>query len=323
LRRIRYLLFLIAILTGAGCSVSPRPTASPIPFTEAILSFSEENLRGHIEALDCPCDPVTQLEKVTQARDYIHAYLHSLGYAVTDQPVGNGPLYENRNVVASHIGTDPNPEQVIVIAHYDTIPSSPGADDNGSGVAVLLELARLIRPYDFARSVTFAAVTLEETGLGGSKALLSFAQENEWEISGVLVLDGIAYGGEDVVQYSPNRLTTPLPKIGDFLVVIGNRNSEFLVQDFTKSVEQSTLPLPILPMIVPGNGEDLPDSRRSDHSVFWDAGYPAILLTDTGNYRNPHYHAESDMIDTLNLAFAVQVGRAVGVFLSELAQMEE
>ena len=85
------------------------------------------------------------------------------------------------------------------------------------------------------------------------------------------------------------------------------------------SAPQYQIPLSYYPMVVPGNGEVLPDTRRSDHAAFWDQGYQAIMLTDTANFRNPNYHQPGDTLETLNLAFTTEVCRAGGALAIDMA----
>jgi Zn-dependent M28 family amino/carboxypeptidase len=209
----------------------------------------------------------------------------------------------------------------MVVAHYDTVPASPGADDNASGVAVLLELATILEPVQYDRTVQFIAVNLEEhqsegpmeeTALFGSRALATHAREQGWEIEGVVVLETIAYAGETIVQKAPEALPIELPEFGDFIAIVGNEASAGLVGAFVQATERYQIPLPVVPLVVPGRGEILPDTRRSDHSAFWDQGYRAVMVTDTADFRNPHYHQPTDTLDTLNLPFAARVCRLVG-----------
>jgi hypothetical protein len=102
--------------------------------------------------------------------------------------------------------------------------------------------------------------------------------------------------------------------------VIGNRDSQAL----TMAIEQAMNPhVPIVPLIVPGNGEQLPDTRRSDHTSFWEQGFPAVMLTDTANFRNPHYHQPTDRLETLNLDFMALVADAVAAAVLALAGSAE
>jgi Zn-dependent M28 family amino/carboxypeptidase len=99
--------------------------------------------------------------------------------------------------------------------------------------------------------------------------------------------------------------------VGDFLAIVGNTASAALVAA-VESVAKERVPiLKTIALMVPGNGELLPDSRRSDHAAFWHYGYPAVMLTDTANFRNPNYHASTDTIETLDLGFMEKIAQTV------------
>jgi Zn-dependent M28 family amino/carboxypeptidase len=107
-----------------------------------------------------------------------------------------------------------------------------------------------------------------------------------------------------------------VPTIGNFLAVVGNAASAAL----TASVARAAKPhVPVVPLVIPGNGELLPDTRRSDHAAFWHYGFPAVMLTDTANFRNPNYHKSTDTLDTLNLGFLEQAADAVTASANDLA----
>jgi Zn-dependent M28 family amino/carboxypeptidase len=208
----------------------------------------------------------------------------------------------------------------MVLAHYDTVSTSPGADDNASGVAVLLELARALRPFRFQRTVQFVAVNLEESSdesvpgspiARGSRALAAHAREHGWEIEGVVVLEMVAYAGESIPQRVPPGLPIAEPEAGDFIGVLGNEASAGLVTAFCRAIERHQVALPNISLVVPGRGEMARDLRRSDHISFWDLDYRAIMLTDMAEFRNPHYHRPTDTLETLNIPFAAEVCHAL------------
>jgi Zn-dependent M28 family amino/carboxypeptidase len=275
---------------------------------------STDHIRSHIRALEGVRHPLAAPEALEQAADYIAESLRSLGYDVADHCFpDNGQLF--RNVVATKRGSHIPHERVVVLAHYDTVAGSPGADDNASGVAAMLEIARLLARCTFERTLHFIAVNLEEnehpddpdSGTRGSRALAAYARENNWNIEGVLVLESVAYAGEDVVQNKPAGLPVQIPEVGNFIAVVGNERSKTLIDGFARAVERYGVDLPCAELTLPGNGELLPDSRRSDHASFWDEGFKAIMVTDTTNFRSPHYHRSTDTLETLNLAFAAKV----------------
>ena len=114
----------------------------------------------------------------------------------------------------------------------------------------------------------------------------------------------------------PAGLAIPVSKAGNFIAVVGNVRSRELTEGFVRAVERYRVDLPHVVIEVPENGELLPDSRRSDHAPFWDNGFKAIMVTDTTNFRSPHYHQPTDTLETLNLEFAAKVCCAtVGVIL--------
>jgi hypothetical protein len=98
-----------------------------------------------------------------------------------------------------------------------------------------------------------------------------------------------------------------VPATGDFLGLVGNEPAKTLVEAVVQAGQQSASPLKAIPLVVPGQGEQFPDTRRSDHASFWSYGFPAVMLTDTANFRNPHYHQPTDTLETLNLEFLERV----------------
>jgi hypothetical protein len=318
---------------------------------DVLENVSVERIREHIRALQGIRHPLVDPQALERAADYVLAALQPLGYQISTHRFSEGQR-EYRNVIAAspsapfnqahdapfnkahdapfnkaHGGLYPD-ERVIVIAHYDTVAASPGADDNASGVAVLLELATVLQALRFERTLQLVAVNLEETeqddGLGprslrGSRALAEHARANAWNIAGVVVLESVAYAGESIPQQMPPGLSIELPRSGDFIALVGNEDSIRLVNAFSQAIERHRIPLPCVPLVVPGQGHALPDTRRSDHAPFWDNGYQAIMLTDTANFRNPHYHQPSDTLETLNLPFAANVCRAVAGLAADLA----
>ena len=293
---------------------------------KALEDVSAQRIGNHIKCLEGIRHPLTAPAALKQAADFIVGTLQKLGYSMSEHRFD----YDDRqftNVIATRSGIRYPDKRVIVLAHFDTVSASPGADDNASGVAVLLELATVLNTLRFERTVHFIGVNLEEnacdddagTGTRGSSALASFAREQAWDIEGVVVLESVAFAGDTVMQTAPPGIPIKVPEIGDFIAVIGNEDSKGLVQGFGQAIDRYGIALPHLSLVVPGNGELFPDTRRSDHAPFWDHGYPAIMVTDTTNFRSPHYHQPSDTLETLNLSFAAEVCRATGAALSQFA----
>lgn len=286
---------------------------------KAVLDeISVEIMEKHIRNLEGIRHPVYAPEALEAAGEYIWNALESFGYQMSLHHF-NEDGEEYSNILGLHPGIKQPEKKVIVIAHYDTVAISPGADDNASGVAAMLECARVLKKCRFEKSVLFVGVNLEEQKvdgeegspfLRGSTALAHHAKENSWEIDGVINFETIAYAGEDIVQIVPENFPLKISEVGNFIAIIANENSADMVQGYIEAIKTYQIPLPYESMLVPGNGEVMPDTRRSDHAAFWDQGYSGIMLTNTANFRTPHYHQASDTLDTLNLPFATEVTRA-------------
>ena len=195
---------------------------------------------------------------------------------------------------------------IVIGAHYDTVPGSPGADDNATGVAVLLELARDIASGPLKYPVQLVAFDMEEYGyLGSSHHAAKYKQQQE-SIRLMISLEMLGY-----CNHNPNSQSYPAglkyfyPNSGNFIALIGTLRTVPDLINLSGKIRKSGQRCEWLP--VPNRGLIVPDTRRSDHVPFWDNGYPAIMVTDTANMRNPHYHRESDRIETLDLDFLAGV----------------
>ena len=161
---------------------------------------------------------------------------------------------------------------------------------------------------------------LEEEDLLGSRAYVASLKEARKSILGAIVLECVGFArSEPGSQRTPPHLPIAIPSVGDFLGVIGNEASRDIVTAIMSCGDVTVPSLKMIPMTVPGKGELLPDTRRSDHAAFWDQGFPAVMLTDTANFRNPHYHQQTDTIETLDLDFLTNVTNAVIAAVRNLA----
>ncbi|MBD0314895.1 MAG: M20/M25/M40 family metallo-hydrolase [Microcoleus sp. T3-bin5] len=195
---------------------------------------------------------------------------------------------------------------IVIGAHYDTVPGSPGADDNATGVAVLLELARDIASGPLKYPVQLVAFDMEEYGCLGSSHHAAKYKQQQKSIRLMISLEMLGY-----CNHNPNSQSYPAglkyfyPNSGNFIALIGTLRTVPDLINLSGKIRKSGQPCEWLP--VPNRGLMVPDTRRSDHVPFWDNGYPAIMVTDTANMRNPHYHRESDRIETLDLDFLAGV----------------
>jgi aminopeptidase YwaD len=282
------------------------------------VSVDRNRLKADLHALVGERHPLTAPHHLQRTEAYLHRQLSEAGLTVAshDFEAMRG-LY--RNVIATTPPLSAHGElpPLIVGAHFDTVAGSPGADDNASALAVLLHVARQVQNMKLARPIRFIAFNLEEENLLGSSAYASLLSENGEAIHGAIVLECVGYASlQQGSQQTPPGLPISIPTIGDFLGVIGNERSQALTVSVTHAMKPH---LPIIPLIVPGNGEQLPDTRRSDHTSFWEHGFPAVMLTDTANFRNPHYHRSTDTLDTLNLDFLASVADGVTAAVFALA----
>ena len=195
---------------------------------------------------------------------------------------------------------------IVIGAHYDTVPGSPGADDNATGVAVLLELARDIASEPLKYPVQLVAFDMEEYGYLGSSHHAAKYKQQQKSIRLMISLEMLGY-----CNHNPNSQSYPAglkyfyPNSGNFIALIGTLRTVPDLINLSGKIRKSGQPCEWLP--VPNRGLIVPDTRRSDHVPFWDNGYPAIMVTDTANMRNPHYHQASDRIETLDLDFLAGV----------------
>ncbi len=210
-----------------------------------------------------------------------------------------------RNVVA----LPPRPARrplTLVAAHYDSVPHCPGADDNASGLAVMLECARVLALAP-GRGVGFVAFNAEEDGMLGSQDFVAHGLlDLGMELHAIHVLEMVGFRDRAVAQrlpffWAPDRLKVP-----DFIGLLAKGASNAIAES---ALSSSVAPgLRVLAAKTWGPVHRLlPDLGRSDHLPFWNAGQRAVLWTDTANFRNPHYHRATDTPDTLDYPFMRQV----------------
>ena len=282
------------------------------------MMISIEKLKGHMENIHFDRNPYDGYPKLEQAAQYIKREFLKVGLDVKeDHFQWEGKSY--KNIVAEKKGIT-SPNRVFILgAHYDTVPDSPGADDNASAIAVLLEVARNIQAVPLDNTVRLIAFSLEEYDYVGSTHYVERLRKGEEEILGMISLEMVGFTGSRQ-DYPPYLNPKYYPNVGDFIAIIGNERSKELLEKVCQSFKTHIPQLPLEFLMVPGNGEGMEEVRLSDHSTFWDRGVSALMITDTAFLRNPNYHLPSDSMETLNFEFMQNV--AVGVFYSivELAR---
>lgn len=283
-----------------------------------------ERLRTHIGRLAGEPRPAESLQ-LEAARRYVCQCFEETGWQVTRHPfrsVGDdGLMRSGVNLIARQRDFSGNRPLLCVGAHLDSRPDTPGADDNASGVAALLEIARLLPhhwPADPKLDLELVAFDLEENGMLGGAEHAQLSQTRESDLRGMISLEMLGYcDHRPGSQMLPRQLVGQYPDTGNFIAVIGNQNSETLIARFRQGAEQVET-LPVESLLVPDNGNELQATRLSDHSPFWDAGFPALMITDTSFLRNPHYHLPSDTLDSLDLEFLGRVSHGCLAAVREL-----
>jgi len=225
------------------------------------------------------------------------------------------------NVIGVRGGLSQPQSRVIVGAHYDHIPGCQGADDNATGVAAVLEVARVLGPAPTARTVVVACWDQEEVGLVGSRAWVAGPMRAAPTPRVYFNFDGIGF-----VDHRPGSQAIPtgfgvlFPAAverleehelrADFIAVVSDTRGEPFARDIERHAAKLELPVAVLtvPDLV-RQSHLVVDLQRSDHAPFWDAGVPAVMLADTANFRSPSYHCleAADTVDTLDLGFVTQV----------------
>jgi Zn-dependent M28 family amino/carboxypeptidase len=198
---------------------------------------------------------------------------------------------------------------LIVGAHLDTVPGSPGADDNASAVAACLECARLLKDRA-AGPVRVVLFNREEDGLLGSTEYVADLTAGAVAEAHVFEMVGFRTTAPKSQRMPPGLPGVLAPDVGDFLGLLANRHSNAVAEELVR-VAATYLPgFPVLALkMYLGIEARVDHLHRSDHAPFWRAGLPALMWTDTSEFRNPHYHQPTDTPDTLDYTFLANVTR--------------
>lgn len=328
LPKIMGLLLLLALsaLAGAYWLMLYMPGTS---FQETPISLSSdsevlhERLQAHVAALSEEIGErhYWRPEALHAAADYIEGAWLAQGYQPSRQavPTGNQVFHNIEVVVPGEGAAD---EVLVVGAHYDTVRGSPGADDNASGVAVLIELGRLLQQAELERSLHLVAFVNEEMPFFGSSAMgsLRYARQavaDEVNIVGMISLEMLGYfSDEPDSQAYPFPLDRFYPDTGNFIAFVSNLESRSLVHQAIGAFRRYA-EVPSEGLVAP---PQLDDIRRSDHWAFWAQDLPAMMLTDTANFRNPYYHGPDDTHDRLDYVTMTRLTEALAAMLESMAQ---
>ncbi|MBI3324933.1 MAG: M28 family peptidase [Candidatus Omnitrophica bacterium] len=288
----------------------------------AQIQVDRARLLEHLHRLQGPRHAIESPEGLGRAQAYLVDQMRRAGLEVRlDEFLYAGREFLTErpfaNVVARPPGSGEQP-RVIIGAHFDTVAGTPGADDNASGVAVMLEASRILMARRPDAPVEFVGFNLEELSLVGSTHYAVTLKNRGAAVRGMVSLEMVGFTETEGRQRYPGILGQLYPPVGNFIGLISNQGSAALLKPLERGM-RSVEGLPVETITVPGNGELLTECRRSDHAPFWDAGFPAVLITDTAFLRNPHYHLPSDTIETLDLGFMEQVCRGLVAALEQSA----
>jgi hypothetical protein len=291
-----YLIYAIVKIRFAPSIVTPGQASA--------VSGDSRQLYSHVEHLSVRIGSrsIYESSKLEETKRYVVSCLESFGYTPELQKYSyDGQVFSN--VIVSIEGKTHPDEMVIVGAHYDTVFGTPGADDNASAVAMLLEMSRILKGFSPARTIRLVFFVLEEppafrTQHMGSYVYAKEAKAKNENIKAMICLEMLGYytdkkGGQTFPLPLMNLMYSSTP---DFIAVVGNLKSRSLLDVVRTSLTQrSSIPVETLSTVSFVPGVDF-----SDHWSFWKMGYPAVMITDTAFYRNPNYHTEGDTINTLD-----------------------
>jgi Zn-dependent M28 family amino/carboxypeptidase len=280
-----------------------RSHRGPLPPLTTDELLIRDRLRGHVETLAGTIGErnVYRPHSLERAARYIEAQFAAEGYApVSHEYSVAGTSVRNIDAQRS-AATD---GLFVIGAHYDSVAGCPGANDNGSGVAAVLELSRMLTTLDSVRPVRFVAFVNEEppffmTETMGSRVYARRCRARGEAIAGMFSLETIGYYSNEPgsQQYPGPALFQRLyPDTGNFIGFVANFPSRSLMRNAGRAFRRHT-PFPSEGVAAPA---EIPGIGWSDHWSFWQEGYAAVMITDTAPYRYPHYHLSSDTPDKLN-----------------------
>lgn len=320
-----FLLFILfsPIVLAYLCVNMPGETISTVlsPLTDAQRELSSR-LEQHVMKLAGEIGERNDSNpnRYNNAADFIAEMFQESGLVPYEDELGDKLQY--RNIVAEHYGTSLPEEVIIVGAHYDTVWLSSGADDNASGVAVMLEIARQLKTKQLARTIRFVAFANEEyphflTDNMGSLFHAKRSYEREDKIIAMLSLEMLGYFSDEIESQSyPSPLNWFYPNKANFIAFVSDFSSRDLLRKSIGLFRDS--------MTFPSEGLTapvalIPDVRRSDQAAFWRYNYPAFMVTDTAAYRYNAYHNAKDVPERLDYDSMARVATGLIAVLEKLA----
>ncbi|MCU0523831.1 MAG: M28 family peptidase [Elainella sp. Prado103] len=270
---------------------------------ETDFDVLKQTLLNHLQLIIRERDPFLATAGHFFVQQYLRQQFAQWGQVEIHEFAYQGKMHQNLILnLAGAEDTSRNLPPIVIAAHYDAVPGSPGADDNATGLAVLLEMARSFAAQPARYPLRLVAFDLEEYGLLGSRAYVAELAQQRQPLRLMLSLEMLGYCCQTAgSQQYPPGLRHFYPDRGNFIGLIGNWRSVPDLVRLSRSIRRAGTPCEWLP--AGRQGKWVPDTRRSDHAPFWDYGYRALMVTDTANLRNPHYHRSQDRLETLDLDF--------------------
>jgi hypothetical protein len=282
----------------------------------------DRRLRVHVMALAGGIGErnVFRPDRLHEAAAYLESTLVHLGHRVHSQLFESGGV-PVRNLEVEHPGCSLSDEILVVGAHYDSVLGCPGANDNGTGVASLVELSRLLTRLDLPRTVRFVLFANEEppfftTGDMGSLRYARRCRERGERIAAMFSLETMGcFSDEEGSQQYPFPFRLFYPSRGNFIGFVGNLSSRCLVRRAVGFFRRHAS--------IPAEGAAAPGWITgigwSDHWAFWQQGYPGVMVTDTALFRYEHYHMPSDTPDRVRYGHLARVVAGLEKAIVDLA----
>ena len=316
----------LALLAGAVLVMTTMPLHShqgALPALTPQESALADRLRGHVSSVATQEHNLRNPAALEAVAVYLEQQLASMGYGVERQEytVAGKPVRNLQAIWPSR--TAPGQRTVVVGAHYDSAHHTPGANDNATGTAAVLELARSLRQQgDISADIMFVLYTNEEppyfkTPLMGSQVHAKALAADHTRVVAMLSLETMGYySGVAGSQKYPWPLNLLYPTEGNFIAFVGTTGDLGLVRQVVRSFRSHTS-FPSEGIAAP---RFIPGVDYSDHAAYIDAGYPALMVTDTAPYRYPHYHSRQDTPDKVDFERLARVVMGVERVVAELAR---
>lgn len=315
MKKVFWLIFLLALVGVLSAAFLRNKIFKKDMTAKERIPVNKNRLYADVDFLTRLTPPrnAFNLVSINKSAAYIHQEFRKIGDRVIYQPFKVGPQ-EYKNIILT-LGPE-NGERIVVGAHYDVCGDQPGADDNASGVAGLLEIARLVSEQkpELKYRLDFVAFALEEppyfkTDEMGSAVHAKSLADAKVKLRGMVCLEMIGYYSEqqNSQDYPVAALKAIYPDKGNFISVVGNMGQGALVNHLKKYMQAGSQ-IGVESLTAPAS---VPGVDFSDHLNYWRYDYPAVMITNTAFFRNPHYHLPSDTIDTLDFDKMAEVVRGV------------